>query len=114
MAKKSKGLYSKVEHEPIHHKTSIGRNPSKTKMNKGQYFKNSSKTIFLVNCPATPKIELININKEAVLVICLGQPAFNRNNIGLKNIPPPIPTIPDINPRIEPIIIDKKIGTFLI
>ena len=34
MAKKSKGLYSKVEHEPIHHKTSIGRNPSKTKMNK--------------------------------------------------------------------------------
>ena len=36
MAKKSKGLYSKVQHEPIHHKTSIGRNPSKTKMNKNK------------------------------------------------------------------------------
>jgi len=34
MAKKSKGLYAKVAHEPIFHKTSIGRNPSLTKMNK--------------------------------------------------------------------------------
>jgi hypothetical protein len=34
MAKKAKGLYTKVEHEPIFHKTSIGRNPSLTKMNK--------------------------------------------------------------------------------
>ena len=29
MAKKAKGLYAKVAHEPIFHKTSIGRNPSK-------------------------------------------------------------------------------------
>ena len=29
MAKKSKGLYAKVAHEPTHHKTNIGRNPSK-------------------------------------------------------------------------------------
>jgi len=34
MAKKAKGLYAKVSHEPIFHKTSIGRNPSLTKMNK--------------------------------------------------------------------------------
>ena len=34
MAKKAKSLYTKVAHEPIFHKTSIGRNPSKAKMNK--------------------------------------------------------------------------------
>ena len=33
MAKKSKGLYTKIEHETVFHKTSI-RNPSLTKMNK--------------------------------------------------------------------------------
>ena len=31
---KAKGLYAKVAHEPIFHKTSIGRNPSLCKMNK--------------------------------------------------------------------------------
>ena len=36
MAKKSKGLYAKIEHEPVFHKTSIGRNPSKCKMNKSK------------------------------------------------------------------------------
>ena len=34
MAKKAKGLYAKVSHVPVFHKTSIGRNPSKCKMNK--------------------------------------------------------------------------------
>ena len=34
MAKKAKSLYTKVAHVPVFHKTSIGRNPSKTKMNK--------------------------------------------------------------------------------
>ena len=34
MAKKAKGLYAKISHEPVFHKTSIGRNPSKCKMNK--------------------------------------------------------------------------------
>ena len=33
---KAKGLYVKVAHEPIFHKTSIGRNPSKAKMNKSK------------------------------------------------------------------------------
>ncbi len=36
MAKKSKGLYAKVAHVPTFHKTSIGRNPSKAKMNKSK------------------------------------------------------------------------------
>ena len=36
MAKKSKGLYAKDAHEPIFHKTSIGRNPSLAKMNKSK------------------------------------------------------------------------------
>ena len=36
MAKNSKGIYAKVAHEPIFHKTSIGRNPSKAKMNKSK------------------------------------------------------------------------------
>ncbi len=36
MAKKAKGLYAKVEHEPTFHKTSIGRNPSLAKMNKSK------------------------------------------------------------------------------
>ena len=34
MAKKAKGLYAKVAHVPTFHKTNIGRNPSKCKMNK--------------------------------------------------------------------------------
>ena len=34
--KKAKGLYAKIEHEPVFHKTSIGRNPSKCKMNKSK------------------------------------------------------------------------------
>ena len=33
---KVKGLYAKVAHEPVFHKTSIGRNPSLFKMNKSK------------------------------------------------------------------------------
>ena len=36
MAKKKGNLYGRVEHEPIFHKTNIGRNPSKAKMNKSK------------------------------------------------------------------------------
>ena len=36
MAKKAKGLYAKIAHIPVFHKTSIGRNPSKCKMNKSK------------------------------------------------------------------------------
>ena len=60
-----------------------------------------------------PKIELIKINNEAVVTICLGLPAFNKNNIGLKKIPPPIPTTPEINPRAAPIKIETSVETFL-
>ena len=34
MAKRKGNLYGRVIHEPVFHKTSIGRNPSKCKMNK--------------------------------------------------------------------------------
>ena len=33
---RAKGLYAKVAHEPIFHKTSIGRRPSLQKMNKAK------------------------------------------------------------------------------
>ena len=36
MAKKAKGLYAKVAHVPMFHKTSIGRHPSLAKMNKSK------------------------------------------------------------------------------
>ena len=36
MAKKAKGLYAKIQHVPVFHKTNIGRNPSKAKMNKSR------------------------------------------------------------------------------
>ena len=36
MAKKSKGFSAIIEQEHVFHKTSIGRNPSLTKMNKSK------------------------------------------------------------------------------
>ena len=67
-----------------------------------------------MSCPANPKIELISINKDALLVICLGYPAFIKNRRGLKKIPPPIPTMPDIKPIIDPIEIEINLGILLI
>ena len=43
------------------------------------------------------------MNNDAVVMIFLGLSAFNKKSRGLKKIPPPIPTIPEINPRREPI-----------
>ena len=43
------------------------------------------------------------MNKDAVVAICFGYPAFIKNKIGLKNMPPPIPIIPEVKPIIEPI-----------
>ena len=63
-----------------------------------------------VNWPITPNNELIKINKEAEVTICLGYPAFIKNNIGLKNIPPPIPTMPEIKPIIEPVKTEISFG----
>ena len=77
--------------------------PINTVIKRGQKFKNSSNTTSFVNWPATPNIELIKINKDAVVAICFGYPAFIKNKIGLKNMPPPIPIIPEVKPIIEPI-----------
>ena len=60
-----------------------------------------------------PEIELIRINNEAAVIICFGLPAFNKNKIGLKNIPPPIPTTPEINPNTPPIKIEIDNDIFL-
>ena len=54
----------------------------------------------------------MRINNDATAAICLGYPAFIRKRIGLKNIPPPIPTTPEKKPIIDPIIIEKKFDTF--
>ena len=59
-----------------------------------------------------PKIELIKINNEAAVAICFGFPALIKNNIGLKNIPPPIPTTHHINPNAPPIKIEIDNGIF--
>ena len=60
-----------------------------------------------------PKIEFIKMNNEAAVTICLGLSALNKNKIGLKKIPPPIPTTPETNPKTPPIITEITIGIFL-
>ena len=81
-------------------------------MNKGKQFDSSVKMFSFVSCPNIPEIELIRINKEAVVTIIFGFSALSKKRIGLKNIPPPIPTSPEINPSTEPII--KEIMKFKI
>ena len=41
------------------------------------------------------------MNNEAAVTICFGLATLNKNRIGLKKIPPPIPTTPEINPNIH-------------
>ena len=53
------------------------------------------------------------MNNEAVVTMCSALPAFFKKRIGLKNIPPPIPTTPEIKPKIAPIKIDINIGKLL-
>ena len=45
--------------------------------------------------------------------MCLGLPALIKKSIGLKKIPPPIPTTPEIKPKIPPIKIEIATGIFL-
>ena len=71
-------------------------------------------TADFVNCPKIPEIELTRINRDAVVTIIFGFSAFNKKRIGLKKIPPPIPTIPETNPRIEPIKNEINKFSFLI
>ena len=67
-----------------------------------------------VICPNIPEIKLININKDAVVTIIFGFSDLSKKRIGLKKIPPPIPTIPDTRPKTEPINKDKKKFNFFI
>ena len=46
--------------------------------------------------------------------MCFGVPAFIKKRKGLKNIPPPIPTRPEIKPIKDPIKIDKIFGVWFI
>ena len=39
------------------------------------------------------------MNNDAAVVIFFALSALINNNIGLKNIPPPIPTTPETNPK---------------
>ena len=80
--------------------------PISTASKRYQYPKTSFNTSFFVSCPIIPDRELIRINIEAKVTMCLGFAALAKKSIGLKNIPPPIPTTPDINPSIAPIIIE--------
>ena len=52
------------------------------------------------------------MNNEAAVTMCFGLPALNKNKIGLKNIPPPIPTTPETNPSIPPIKTEIIEGIF--
>ena len=54
------------------------------------------------------------MNNEAVVAITFGFSAFNNKRIGLKKIPPPIPTTPDTKPKIAPIAKAKKKFSFFI
>ena len=57
--------------------------------------------------------EFIKIKRDAAVTICFGLPAFIKNKIGLKKIPPPIPTVPETNPKTPPIKIEKNMGIFI-
>ena len=67
MAKKAKSLYTKIAHEPVFHKTSIGRNPSKCKMNKHK--RRSFKKYRGQGRWHYPKISYIISMKEKIITI---------------------------------------------
>ena len=48
------------------------------------------------------------------MIIFLVLSAFKKKRIGLKKIPPPIPTIPEINPKKDPLLKEKKKFIFLL
>ena len=55
---------------------------------------------------------MIKINNDAAVAICFALPALINKSIGLKKIPPPIPTLPDINPIEPPIKNEIILGIF--
>ena len=54
------------------------------------------------NLPSKPLIELISIKNAETALVFFGFAQFINIISGLKNIPPPIPTIPEIKPIIPP------------
>ena len=55
----------------------------------------------------------ISINNEAEVTICFAFPALTKKSIGLRKIPPPIPTAPERNPNTPPTKIETGIGILL-
>ena len=53
------------------------------------------------------------MNNDAAVAMFFALSTLINNNIGLKKIPPPIPTTPDTNPIDAPINIDNIFGIFL-
>ena len=53
------------------------------------------------------------MNNDATVAIFFALSTLNNNNIGLKKMPPPIPTTPDTNPIDAPINNDNFFGIFL-
>ena len=69
---------------------------------------------FLINNAGITKDNLlIKMNNDAIVIICLGLSALIKNSIGLKKIPPPIPTTPETKPKAPPIKIETTVGIFL-
>ena len=66
-----------------------------------------------MDCPKRPAIEFMRIKIEAEVAISLALPALISKSIGLKKMPPPMPTTPDINPIDPPIMKDTNLGIFL-
>ena len=56
---------------------------------------------------------MINIKRDAAVAMFLALSTLTNNSIGLKKIPPPIPTTPDTNPIDPPIMNDIILGIFL-
>ena len=53
------------------------------------------------------------MNNDAAVAIFFALSTLINSNMGLKKIPPPIPTTPDTNPIDAPINNDKIFGMFL-
>ena len=52
------------------------------------------------------------MNNDEAVAICFALSALITKSIGLKKIPPPIPTIPDTNPIAPPMKREKVFGIF--
>ena len=53
------------------------------------------------------------MNNDAAVAMFFALSTLINNNIGLKKIPPPIPTTPDTNPIDAPMNMDNIFGIFI-